>query len=260
MARYKVEITGVDTNKLKVLSAKEQLELFNKYKKNNDQEAKQKLIEGNLKLVLSVLKKFNYQNVNLDDLFQIGVIGLIKAIENFDLSYNLKLSTYAIPLISGEVKRYLRDNQSSLRVSRTIRDLSYLILKYKEEYLQKKGYEPTTKEIAENLNLSEFQISQALDSLKEPVSIFEPMYNDGGDTIYVLDQIADKKENANDKDLYLSLKKALLKLKKREQEILLSRYIVGKTQVELAKVYNISQAQVSRIEKSAIRNMKRMMK
>ncbi len=260
MARYKVEITGVDTNKLKVLSAKEQLELFNKYKKNNDQEAKQKLIEGNLKLVLSVLKKFNYQNVNLDDLFQIGVIGLIKAIENFDLSYNLKLSTYAIPLISGEVKRYLRDNQSSLRVSRTIRDLSYLILKYKEEYLQKKGYEPTTKEIAENLNLSEFQISQALDSLKEPVSIFEPMYNDGGDTIYVLDQIADKKENANDKDLYLSLKKALLKLKKREQEILLSRYIVGKTQVELAKVYNISQAQVSRIEKSAINNMRRLLK
>ena len=133
MARYKVEITGVDTNKLKVLTAKEQLELFNKYKKNNDQEAKQKLIEGNLKLVLSVLKKFNYQNVNLDDLFQIGVIGLIKAIENFDLSYNLKLSTYAIPLISGEVKRYLRDNQSSLRVSRTIRDLSYLILNQRQK-------------------------------------------------------------------------------------------------------------------------------
>ena len=260
MAKYKVEITGVDTNKLVVLSANEQLELFKKYKSTNDEEAKQLLILGNLKLVLSVLRRFNYQNVNLDDLFQIGVIGLIKAIENFDLSYNLKLSTYAIPLISGEVKRYLRDNQSSLRISRTIRDLSYLILKYKEEYHQKYGHEPSSKEISEALNLSEYQISQALDSLKDPVSIFEPMFNDGGDTIYVLDQIADKKENANDKDLYLSLKKALVKLKKREQEILVSRYIVGKTQVELAKMYNISQAQVSRIEKSAINNMRRLMK
>ncbi len=260
MARYKVEITGVDTNNLKVLSAKEQMELFKKYKENNDVGAKQLLIEGNLKLVLSVLKRFNYQNVNLDDLFQIGVIGLIKAIENFDLSYNLKLSTYAIPLINGEVKRYLRDNQSSLKISRSIRDLSYLILKYKEEYHQKYGHDPNNNEIGKALNLSEYQISQAMDSLKEPVSIFEPMYNDGGDTIYMLDQIADKKENNDDKDLYLSLKKALLKLKKREQEILVSRYIIGKTQVELAKMYNISQAQVSRIEKSAINHVKRLMK
>ena len=220
MARYKVEITGVDTNNLKVLSSDEQLELFKKYQETKDEQAKQLLIEGNLKLVLSVLKKYNYQNVNLDDLFQVGVIGLIKAIDNFDLSYNLKLSTYAIPLINGEVKRFLRDNQTSLKVSRTIRDLSYLILKYKEQYNQKYGYEPSNKKISEALNLSEYQISQAMDSLKEPVSIFEPMYNDGGDTIYVLDQIADKKNNSEDKDLYLSLKKALIKLKKREQEIL----------------------------------------
>ena len=260
MARYKVEITGVDTNNLKVLSSDEQLELFKKYQETKDEQAKQLLIEGNLKLVLSVLKRYNYQNVNLDDLFQVGVIGLIKAIDNFDLSYNLKLSTYAIPLINGEVKRFLRDNQTSLKVSRTIRDLSYLILKYKEQYNQKYGYEPSNKKISEALNLSEYQISQAMDSLKEPVSIFEPMYNDGGDTIYVLDQIADKKNNSEDKDLYLSLKKALIKLKKREQEILISRYIVGKTQVELANLYHISQAQVSRIEKSAINNIRRLMK
>lgn len=260
MARYKVEITGVDTNNLTVLSSDEQLELFKKYQETKDEGAKQLLIEGNLKLVLSVLKRYNYQNVNLDDLFQVGVIGLIKAIENFDLSYNLKLSTYAIPLINGEVKRFLRDNQSSLKVSRTIRDMSYLILKYKEEYHQKYGYDPSNELVGKALNLSEYQLSKALDSLKEPVSIFEPMYNDGGDTIYVLDQIADRKENNEDKDLYLSLKKALIKLKKREQEILVSRYIVGKTQVELANMYNISQAQVSRIEKSAINNMRRLMK
>ncbi len=260
MAKYKVEITGVDTNNLKVLDSSLQLELFKRLKNNNDLQAKELLIEGNLKLVLSVLRRFNSGNVNLDDLFQVGVIGLIKAIDNFDLSYNLKLSTYAIPLIKGEIRRFLRDNHTSVRVSRTIRDLAYQILKYKDSYMQKYGKSPTNLEIAESLNISEYQIAEAIDALKEPVSIFEPIYNDGGDTIYVLDQIADKKEQREDKDVYLTLKKALLKLKKREQEILYERYIVGHTQMELAKVYHISQAQISRIEKSAILNLKRLMK
>lgn len=260
MAKYKVDITGVDTNHLVVLTSKQQMELFKELKEKNNEAAKQQLILGNLKLVLSVLKEFNHQNVNLDDLFQIGVIGLIKAIDNFDLSYNLKLSTYAIPLIKGEVKRYLRDNHSSVRVSRTIKEDAYQILRYKDAYHQKYGKEPSTKEISEALKFSEYQIARALDSLKEPVSIFEPMYSDGGDTIYVLDQIADKKEQREDKDIYLTLKKALLKLKQREREVLMERYIIGKTQMELAIRYHISQAQVSRIEKSAILNMKRMMK
>ena len=260
MAKYKVDISGINTNNLQVLKSKEQIELFKQLKLNNDQNAKEKLIMGNLKLVLSVLKNYNNHNVNLDDLFQIGVIGLIKAIDNFDLSYNLKLSTYAIPLIKGEIRRYLRDNHNSVRISRTIKDLAYQILKYKESFMQKTLREPTTKEISENLHISEYQIAQALDSLKEPVSIFEPIYNDGGDTIYLMDQIADTKERQNDKDIYLTLKKALNKLKQREREILIERYIVGKTQMELATAYKISQAQISRIEKSAILNMKRMMK
>lgn len=260
MAKYKVEITGVDTNHLKVLKPAEQLELFKRYQKDHDELAKQDLIEGNLKLVLSCLREFNHQNVNLDDLFQVGVIGLIKAIDNFNLDYELKLSTYAIPLIRGEIKRYLRDNHSSVRISRTIKDKAYQILRFKEEYHQKNGREPSNKEIGENLEMSPYQVAQALDSLKDPVSIFEPIYSDGGDEIYLLDQIADRKELREDKDTYLSLKKALLKLKEREKEILLKRYIVGKTQMELAKTYNISQAQVSRIEKSAILSMKRHMK
>ncbi len=260
MAKYKVEIAGVNTNNLRVLNSEEQTVLFKKFKDENDLNAKKILIEGNLKLVLSVLRNFHKQSVNMDDLFQIGVIGLIKAIDNFDLSYNLKLSTYAIPLIKGEIRRYLRDNASSLRISRTIRDLAYQILRYKEDYQQRYGKEAQTADICNALSVTPYQVSQAMDALKEPVSIFEPMYTDAGDTIYVLDQIADKKEQREDKDTYLLLKKSLLKLKKKEKEVLIERYIIGKTQMELAKMYQISQAQVSRIEKSAILNMKRLMK
>lgn len=260
MAKYKVEITGVDTNNLKVLDSSLQLELFKRLKNNNDLQAKELLIEGNLKLVLSVLRRFNSGNVNLDDLFQVGVIGLIKAIDNFDLSYNLKLSTYAIPLISGEVRRYIRDNQSSLRVSRGIKDLAYQILGFKEEYSQQHGTEPTVEQIADHLHISLYQISNALDSLKEPVSIFEPIYNDGGEPIFLADQLADQNNQNENRDQMILLKKALMKLKEREKNILVDRYIMGKTQMEIASILNISQAQVSRIEKSAIRNMKRMMK
>ncbi len=259
MAKHKVEITGVNTSNLKVLSNEEQMMYFKKMHEG-DQEAKEILINGNLKLVLSVLKRFHNHKDNMDDLFQVGVIGLIKAIDNFDPSLNLKLSTYAIPLIMGEVKRFLRDNQSSIRVSRGMKDFAYQILNFKEKYLQKNGYEPSNELLAKHFHVSLFQISNALDSLKDPVSIFEPIYNDGGEPIYLEDQLAAKKETTEERDNLLLLKKALIKLKEREKRILIDRYIVGKTQIEIAERLNISQAQVSRIEKNAVNHMKRLMK
>lgn len=258
MAKYKVDITGINTNDIKVLKSDETLELFKRYQ-NGDITAKEELINGNLKLVLSILKRFNNSKYNLDDLFQVGVIGLIKAIDNFDLSYNLKLSTYACPLILGEIKRYIRDN-TSIRISRSVKDLAYQILKFKEEYMAKYGKEPQNQEIAKHLNEEEYKISYALDSLKEPMSIFEPIYNDGGDTIYLLDQLADKKEKNKDKDMLISMNRAMHKLKERERNILMERFIIGKTQMEIANRLNISQAQVSRLEKSAINNVRRLMK
>ena len=258
MARFKVEITGINTNELKVLTNEEMIELFKRYK-NGDNTAKEELVNGNLKLVLSILKYFNHGNINLDDLFQVGVIGLIKAIENFDLSYNLKLSTYAVPLIIGEVKRYIRDN-SVIRVSRGIKELAYNILKFKEDYMNRYGKEPENSLIAEALQIEEYQISFALDALKAPTSIFEPIYNDGGDTIYLFDQIADTKEQKQDYDMQISLRKALQKIKPREKNILIRRFIVGRTQMEIAKDMGISQAQVSRIEKSAINNVRKLIK
>ena len=258
MARYKVDITGINTSELKVLNSSEMINLFERYR-NGDLQAKEDLINGNLKLVLSILKSFNKGNYNMDDLFQVGVIGLIKAIDNFDLSYNLKLSTYAVPLILGEIKRYIRDN-NSIRISRSIKDLAYNILRYKESYFNVYGREPTNSEIANELGVEEYKIAQALDSLKEPMSIFEPIYNDGGDTIYLMDQIADKKDLNSDKDMLISLRRGLNKIKDREREILIERYIIGKTQMEIAEALNISQAQVSRIEKSAILSLKRMIK
>ncbi|MCI8575550.1 MAG: SigB/SigF/SigG family RNA polymerase sigma factor [Bacilli bacterium] len=258
MARYKVDITGLNTNNIKVLKSSETIELFKKYQ-SGDLNAKEELVNGNLKLVLSILKRFNNSKYNLDDLFQVGVIGLIKAIDNFDLSYNLKLSTYACPLILGEIKRYIRDN-TSVRVSRSVKDLAYQILKCKEEYMTKNGYEPTNAEIAQILEIEEYKISYALDSLKEPVSIFEPIYNDGGDTIYLLDQLADKKEKSRDQDMIISMNKAIEKLRERERNILKERFIIGKTQMEIADRLGISQAQVSRIEKSAITNVRKLIK
>ncbi len=258
MAKYKVEITGINTNNLKVLSNEEMLELFQKYQQG-DLAAKGELVNGNLKLVLSLLKYFNHTNINLDDLFQVGVMGLIKAIDNFDLSYNLKLSTYAVPLIIGEIKRYIRDN-SVIRVSRGIKELAYQILKFKDDYVAKYGLEPTSSQIASALEIDEYQIAFALDSLKSPTSIFEPIYNDGGDTIYLADQIADTKEQNQDYDSLISLRKALQKIKEREKNILIERFIVGKTQMEIAEKLEISQAQVSRIEKSAINNVRKLIK
>ncbi len=258
MSNYKVSITGIDTSRLVVLTASEMKELFIK-KNNGDKQAKELLINGNLKLVLSILKRFNNDRYNMDDLFQVGVIGLIKAIDNFDLSYNLKLSTYAVPLILGEVKRYIRDN-TALRVSRGVKDLAYSIIKYKEEYLSRYGYEPTNENIANEFMIPEYKILEVMDALKEPLSIYEPIYNDGGDTIYLGDQIADNKEHKKDYDMLISLRKALDKIKARERLVLSSRYEQGKTQVEIAASLGISQAQVSRIEKGAIKQLKKVLK
>ena len=256
MSRHKVEITGVNTANIKVLTNEEMLELFDKIKKG-DPFAREDLINGNLKLVLSILRKFNGKVDNLDDLFQVGCLGLVKAIDNFDTSYDVKLSTYACPMIEGEIKRYLRDN-NTIRISRSIKDLAYKTLKLKEE-LSVSGREPTNKEVADHLGVTEYDITTALDSLREPVSIYEPIYNDGGDTIYLYDQIANKEEEYG-LDSRLALDRAMKNLKEREVNILKERFLIGKTQMEIAEELGISQAQISRIEKNAINNIKKYIK
>ena len=258
MAKYKVDITGINTSEIEVLSTEEMTNLFAEYRMGN-LDAKDRLINGNLKLVLSILRNFNKGNVNLDDLFQVGVIGLIKAIDNFDLSYGLKLSTYAVPLIIGEIKRYIRDN-TAVRVSRSTKDLAYQIIKFKEKYLSDYGIEPSASVISKELGIDEYLIGYAMDAMKDPASIFEPIYNDGGDTIYLFDQLADTKDKNSDKDMIISLRRALLKIKEREKNILLQRFMVGKTQMEIADELGISQAQVSRLEKSAIENVRKLIK
>ena len=257
MARHKVDICGVNTANMKVLTNEENKELFQKIKEG-DPFAREDLINGNLKLVLSILRKFNGKTDNLDDLFQVGCLGLVKAIDNFDISYDVKLSTYAVPMILGEIKRYLRDN-SSLRVSRSIKDLAYKTLKLKEELVTTNGIEPTDKEIATILGVTEFEISNALESLREPMSMYEPIYNDGGDTIYLFDQISNKKEEY-DLDYKLAVDKAMSNLKPRDRQILEERFMIGKTQMEIASELGISQAQISRIEKNAIKVLKKNIK
>ena len=257
MSKYSVEITGINTNNLITLSKEETNKLFIRY--HNNEDVKEQLVNGNLKLVLSILKRFNNKKYNLDDLFQIGVVGLIKAIDNFDLSYNCLFSTYAVPLIVGEIKRYIRDN-TPLRISRSIKDNSYLILKFKEDYFNKYSKEPSIDDIKNNLNLSYYDIRLALDSLKDVMSIYDPIYSDQGDTIYLEDQISDNRYNNDSKDDLISLRKSLEKLKSRERKILNERYLIGKTQSEIANTLNISQAQVSRIEKNAIAKLKKLLK
>ena len=258
MAKYKVEISGVDTNKLDVLTNEEMIELFKKYQEEHDLSAKEKLINGNLKLVLAVLRKYTSRTDNLDDLFQVGVIGLIKAIDNFDLSYGLKLSTYACPMISGEMRRMLRDN-NMLRVSRSLKDLAYKSMQMKEYLTNRLGYVPTYEEIAKNLGVEEIDVLVAIESTYEPVSIYTPIYNDGGDTIYLYEQLEDVKNN-RDISTNMALKNAINSLTKREQDILNSRYVIGKTQTEISEELGISQAQVSRIESSAIKTLKKVLK
>ena len=255
MARHKVEISGVNTSNIKVLSSEETKELFIKMK-NGDPFAREDLINGNLKLVLSIIKKFNNKVDNLDDLFQVGCLGLVKAIDNFDTSYDVKLSTYACPMIIGEIKRYLRDN-SSLRISRSIKDIAYKTLKLKEELMDANGKEPSNEEVAKILGVSEFDVTNALESLRDPVSMYEPIYSDGGDTIYLFDQLSDKKDTY-DLDYKLAVDRAFNSLKEREKQILNDRFIIGKTQMELAEELGISQAQISRLEKGSIAKIKRI--
>lgn len=258
MSKYKVNIAGIDTSKLPVLTKQEMDELMKKFKER-DKSAKTEIINGNLKLVLSIINKYNNGKNDMNDLFQIGCVGLIKAVDNFDESYGVMFSTYAVPLILGEVKRYIRDS-SSIRVTRSVRDRAIQIMKYKDEYMSINGVEPKEKDIIDALDITEYELANAMDSLKEPVSIYEPIYNDGGDTIYLLDQLADKREIEDKKDDLILLRKALTKLREREREILIDRYIVGKTQMELASEMGVSQAQISRIEKNAISNVKKLIR
>ncbi len=254
MARHKVEISGVNTANIKVLTTEEMNELFKKVK-NGDTKAREELVNGNLKLVLSILKKFSKHVDNMDDLFQIGCIGLLKAIDNFDLSYGVKFSTYCVPMIQGEVKRYLRDN-NSIRVSRSVKDLAYKALKLKEELTMEDNSEPTTERLAELLEVEPYNIVNALESMRDPISIFEPIYNDGGDTIYLFDQIEDRKTDNSNIDTKMSVREAISNLSRREQLVLEERFVIGKTQMEISEELGISQAQVSRIEKGIIDSLR----
>lgn len=258
MSKYKVEISGIDTSNILVLNNEQMNQLFLKFQQG-DLEARNLLVEGNLKLVLSILKRFQRRVENMDDLFQIGCVGLLKAIDNFDLSHEVKFSTYAVPMILGEIRRYLRDN-NSIRVSRSLRDIAYKTLKYKEEFYNKTGQEAQLEDVAQELGVDLFDIIQALDSLREPVSMFEPIYSDGGDTIYLADQIEDKQTNSNRISMKVALDEAINALEEREQFILDERFVVGKTQMEIAEQLQISQAQVSRIEKGAIKQLKKVLR
>jgi len=255
MITNKVEICGVNTSKLPVLTNEEMRELIVKMR-SGDKEARDKFIKGNLRLVLSVIQRFNNRGENVDDLFQVGCIGLIKAIDNFDLSQNVKFSTYAVPMVIGEIRRYLRDN-NSIRVSRSLRDIAYKALQIRDKLISKNNKEPTVTEIAKELKLPREDVIFALDAIQDPISLFEPIYHDGGDAIFVLDQISDTK-NVDDSWIEnISIKQALQKLNEREKLILKLRFFEGKTQMEVADEIGISQAQVSRLEKTALNHMRK---
>ena len=252
---HKVEICGVKTSQLPVLKKDEKMGLMVRIKEG-DSEAREKFVQGNLRLVLSVIQRFSQRGEYMDDLFQVGCIGLIKAIDNFDLSQNVQFSTYAVPMIIGEIRRYLRDN-NSIRVSRSLRDIAYRALTVKEQLIGKNAKEPTIEEIAKELQLKKEEVVFALDAIVEPMSLFEPMYNDNGDAVYVMDQVKDEKNSDKVWIEEIALKEAIGKLSEREKKILDLRFFQGKTQMEVAEEIDISQAQVSRIEKSAIDHLKK---
>lgn len=253
MYKSKVEICGVDTSKLPVMKEKEKEELIAKVKKGNTA-ARDALINGNLRLVLSVIQRFSGRGENPDDLFQVGCIGLIKAIDNFDLGHGVRFSTYAVPMIIGEIRRYLRDN-NAVRVSRSIKDTAYKAMQVKENLITELGREPTVNEIADKMGIPKSEVVIALESVVEPLSLYEPIYSDGGDTIYVLDQVGDKNDDKNWLD-EMALKEAIKNLSEREKKILNLRFMVGKTQMEVSEEIGISQAQVSRLEKFALKKIK----
>lgn len=251
----KVEITGVNTAKIEVLKKEEALELFKKAREG-DSEARQRLINGNLRLVLSIIKRFDYKNESIDDLFQVGCIGLIKGIDNFDTSLNVLPSTYLVPMIIGEIRRYLRDN-NFIRVSRSLRDTAYKALQVKERLTLSNSREPTIDEIAKELDMSPEDVTEALEAVQEPVSLFEPVYHNDGDTLYVMDQMSDDKESDSSWLDNISLNEAMEKLTDREKKILTLRFFEGKTQMEVSDEIGISQAQVSRLEKGALTRMRK---
>ena len=251
----KVDICGVDTSTLPKLKAQEVAELMKKHK-NGDKEAKKMFIYSNMRLVLSVVKRFSTKNDNIDDVFQVGCVGLIKAMDNFDENFGVKFSTYAVPMIIGEIRRYLRDN-SSVRVSRNLRDIAYKALQARDKLSENKPDDPTIDEIAEEAGLTIREVLDALDAISEPVSLYDPIYNDSSETIMVMDQIKDNKNNSDDFIEHVALKDALNKLDKREKQILQLRYFLGKTQVEISQSVGISQAQVSRLEKNALEEIKK---
>ena len=253
----KVEICGVNTSKLKVLSDDEKKELLDRIKQG-DEAARNRLIDGNLRLVLSIIQRFTNRNENLDDLFQVGCIGLIKAIDNFNTELEVKFSTYAVPMIIGEVRRYLRDN-NTIRVSRSVRDLAYRALQVKEELQREMNSEPTVEKIAEKLGEKPENVVNAIDAIAQPMSLHDPVYNDGGDSIYVMDQLSDV-NNTDEAWLEdIALREALKKLGEREKKIISMRFFKGKTQMEIADEIGISQAQVSRLEKGALERIRKNM-
>ena len=256
MYTNKVEICGVNTSKLPVLTNEEMQKLFVKIKAG-DMEAREEFIQGNLRLVLSIIQRFNRRGENVDDLFQVGCIGLIKAIDNFDLSQNVRFSTYAVPMIIGEIRRYLRDN-NSVRVSRSLRDIAYKALQARDQLVSKNLKEPTITEIAKELNMPKEEVVFALDAIQEPISLFEPIYHDSGDAIFVMDQVKDEKSEDEVWLQEIALREAIGKLNKREKLILNLRFYEGKTQMEVAEEIGISQAQVSRLEKNALKQMRKL--
>ncbi|MBQ6705998.1 MAG: RNA polymerase sporulation sigma factor SigG [Clostridia bacterium] len=249
----KVEICGVNTSTLKVLTEKEKMTLLHQMQAG-DKSARDQLVSGNLRLVLSVVQRFVGRGENLDDLFQVGCIGLVKSIDNFDINQNVRFSTYAVPMIIGEIRRYLRDN-NSIRISRSVRDTAYKAMQAKERLMAEKQREPTVAEIAKELEIPPEDVVVALEAIVEPVSLYEPVYSDGGDTIYVLDQVGDHNDDRNWLD-EIALKEAINNLNEREKKILYLRFFKGKTQIEVSNEIGISQAQVSRLEKGALQQIK----
>ena len=254
MQNHKVEICGANTANLTVLTEKEKMELL-KRMKEGDPHAREELIEGNLRLVLSVIQRFTNRGENLDDLFQVGCIGLMKAIDHFDTSQGVKFSTYGVPMIIGEIRRYLRDN-NAMRVSRSLRDIAYKAMQMKEKFLAEHDREPTTDEIANTLQLPREEVVLAMESIVEPISLYEPVFSDGNDTVYVMDQVGDGNDDRNWLD-EIALKQAIRDLSDREKHILSLRFFQGKTQMEVAKEIGISQAQISRLEKAALQKVKK---
>jgi RNA polymerase sporulation-specific sigma factor len=254
MSKNIVNINGINTNKLKKLTHDEMKELSKRYREG-EYNLKDILVEGNLKLVLSILKKYQGKCDNMDDLFQIGVVGLIKSVENFDLKFDVKFSTYAVFMIEGEIKRYLRDN-SQIRISRGIKELSYEIINFRENYLKENLCYPTNELICETFNIAPYELYLALNSLSDINSIYDPIYNDGGEAIYLIDQLEDS--NIKDLDKLISLKEALNKIKERDRLIIQKRYFEGYSQAEIASLLSISQAQVSRIENNALNSVKKL--